>query len=182
MWLTTVALLALTQAAPPPIEQTTADCANPVYATDQYICADAVLSGQEREIADLWRAAKADFPQSPWFETQTAWFKRRAMCAFQTDQGACVRGANDERRRVLTALSFPNASSLQPATCSSEGRRASYSLMVGRDSVTAYEDGAPIWSAFTRTLAWTPFVTFSRGRSIQLRRMDGAKMMCRTAR
>lgn len=182
MWLTTVALLALTQATPPPIEQTTADCINPVYATDHYICADAALSGQEREIADLWRAAKADFPQSPWFETQTAWFKRRAMCAFQTDQGACVRGANEERRSVLTALPIPDVSSLRPATCTSEGRRASSNLVVGCDSVTAYEDGAPIWSAFPRSPAWTPFVTFSRGRSIQLRRMDGAKMMCRTAR
>lgn len=40
-------LLAATQAAvPPPVEQQAADCARPVYAVDQLICADPALRAE----------------------------------------------------------------------------------------------------------------------------------------
>lgn len=48
-------------AVPPPVEQQTADCARPVYAIDQLICADSALRTEEDQLA----AARRDVGPLP---------------------------------------------------------------------------------------------------------------------
>jgi uncharacterized protein len=66
-------------AVPPPATQTTADCARPVYASDQLVCGDTEL----RQL-DARLAAILDMPAAPngsaLIESDDQWFRRRSRC------------------------------------------------------------------------------------------------------
>lgn len=88
---------------PPPVEQLTADCASPVYASDHFVCADAELRSLDRQVAAML-VEKPDLAQrnsSDYFEAQPLWFKRRSLCAMQSEQRACLAAAYAERLRVI---------------------------------------------------------------------------------
>lgn len=167
------------QAVPPPMEQMTADCDRPIYASDQFICADPDLARQERDLAVRWRAVEAAMPKSAWIEDQPAWFKRRAMCAFQTDQGACLRDANAERERLFVAILDPADGALRTARCVGDGRRQTFQLDVRDGVVAAHGEAGFSWIAGQRTSEWSPFNTVISGRSLTIQRQDGIRLSCR---
>lgn len=175
LWITT-------QAVPPPVEQTTADCERPVYASDQFICADRELFRQERDLAIRWRRVEAAMPRSDWIEDQLAWFKRRALCAFQADHGACLREANAERERLFDAVLNPADGALRPARCAGDGGRQALRLDVRDGVVAAYSETGLVWFAGQRTVNWRPFNTVAPSRSLTILRLDGVRLSCRFVR
>ncbi|MEO9132848.1 MAG: hypothetical protein ABI240_16810 [Sphingomonas sp.] len=101
--------LAMTQAAPvpPPMPQTVADCARPVYATDQLVCEDPELLSLDRQLGDLMSKIPNDLLQGKWIEEPTAWFRRSRLCAFKEDHLGCIAQAYRDRIAVLSALALP---------------------------------------------------------------------------
>lgn len=93
-------------AVPPPVEQLTADCARPVYASDQLVCGDAELRLQDDRLALLLngRPELAQRNGSAFFEAQSAWFKRRSMCAMNAEHRKCLSAAYAERMRVVEVV------------------------------------------------------------------------------
>lgn len=170
------------QAVPPPMEQTTADCDRPVYASDRFICADPYLSRQEQDIARRWQAAEAALPESPWIERQSAWFKRRAMCAFQENQGSCLRDANSERERLFRAVLDPADGALRTARCVGDGRRQTLRLDTRGGALAAYGDEGLAWVANPKTGGWSPFNRIISGRTMMIQRQDGVRISCRFTR
>lgn len=82
------------RAVPPPLEQATADCVSPSYATDVLVCGDPDLRALDGELARIWRIVTADRDTGQRErDAQVAWFRRRSLCAFQTDHAACVEAA-----------------------------------------------------------------------------------------
>jgi uncharacterized protein len=171
--------LALQQSAvPPPVEQFTADCATPVYASDQLICSDPELLEAEAQIVELWRIAQPDWSVGPYIEQQDAWFRRRALCAFQTKHRACLVGANAERIAVLSsATQGPEDAVL--ARCIGSGGSRSVSLSQSGGSLAAYDQGHLVWLAVRPNTDWTPFVSWAGGRSLRFRPLDGTALTCR---
>ncbi len=103
-------LAALSQSpVPPPMPQSVADCALPVYASDMLVCADADLRRLDSDLARLLVEASA--PTGPWIEGQEDWFRRSRRCAFQADHAGCLSAAYQERIGVLR----PTGGSQMPA-------------------------------------------------------------------
>lgn len=174
-----VLLLTVQQSAVPhPVEQFTANCAAPVYASERLICADPELLATEAQIADLWRAAAPDWSPGPWLEQQEAWFRRRALCASQTEHRACLQGANAERVSVLEAAA---RSPVQPiaSRCTGGGISQGLSLDQGDRGLAAYDQRGLVWMAIRADSHWRPFVSRETGRSTTVRHLDGAKLTCR---
>jgi uncharacterized protein len=92
-------------AIPPPPYQTTADCAAPTYAVDMLVCGDPVLRGLDAQLARLLATPGACAAET---ETQTDWFRRRSLCAFETDAYRCVEAAYRARIAALRDHCRPN--------------------------------------------------------------------------
>ncbi len=168
-------------AVPPPVEQFTANCAAPVYASDQLICSDPGLLDSEAQVAELWRSVQPDWSPGPWLEDQDAWFRRRALCAFQTRHRECLAGANAERIAVLSsAIRRPEDG--VAARCMLDGGSRTVSLNRNSGSLAAYDQGRLIWLALRANADWTPFVSWAGGRSLTFRSLDGSQLRCRAIR
>lgn len=174
---------ALWQAAvPPPVEQQTADCARPVYAIDQLICADPALRAEEGQLAAAWRDARP-LTVGDWLEDQSVWFRRRALCAFQTRARACIQAATGERMRVLAAARQAAAAVGQPAVCSDGVATRTVSLARLDRAWVATAQGQIAWVAAPAARNWRPFVVGAgRGSRLEFRRIDGARLTCRLER
>lgn len=178
-----VLMLTVQQSAvPPPVEQFTADCAAPVYASERLICSDPELLGTEAQIADLWHAAQPDWSPGPWLEPQEAWFRRRALCAFQTEHRACLLGANAERVRVLSAVSRSPGATASPARCMGEGVSQTVSVDRLDQALAAYDQRGLAWLASRAETHWKPFTIWAGGRSLTVVRADGMRLTCRVDR
>jgi uncharacterized protein len=161
---------------PPPLEQQTADCVRPVFATDQLVCSAPDLRQLDRDLA----AALATFPiqTSSWLEPQSQWFLRRSRCAFQSNHGACVRQAYQERRAVL-GPALPS-SRFVTAVCSDP--RVSRVAFEGERTVLFDARGLVIGvgQPLTRANGWTPYLSVTRsGRRMQATTVAGATLRCR---
>ena len=179
---TAILSLVLQQSAvPPPLEQVTANCAAPVYASDQLICSDPELRDAEVHIGELWRTAGPNASSGPWLEPQDAWFRRRALCAFQTQHRACLLSANAER---ITVLSTPTQIPARPvsARCTSHGSTQTVSLDRSNGWVAAYDQQGLAWLALRTNGDWKPFVSWTGGRTLTFKRLDGSQLNCRINR
>lgn len=93
------------QAAPPPVDQVSADCTSPVYATDHLVCADASLRALDAEMLRIWHMAEARHRlDGAERVAQVEWFRARSLCAFKSDHRACVVSAYNSRIAALLAL------------------------------------------------------------------------------
>lgn len=93
------------QNVPPPGEQVAADCAAPIYATDQLVCSDATLRALDTQMLRLWRMAEARHRgNGDGRDAQIAWFRSRSLCAFESDHRACVVTSYHNRIATLRAL------------------------------------------------------------------------------
>lgn len=140
---------------PPPIEQVTADCNRPVFATDQLVCSDPPLRQLDNRLAAALRTF--DAPAGRWLEPQTQWLLRRSRCAFQADHRQCVELAYAERLAVVRPLS-PHA-----ITASADCNDASVRLVaIERDRASLFDAtnallGVGVIS--TNGDKWAPFLT-----------------------
>lgn len=163
-------------AVPPPVEQQTANCNAPVFATDQLVCGDPTLRALDSELA--MRLAAGPAPTSRWIETQQQWFLRRSRCAFAEDHAVCTQSAYRER---LTLLRPPGPSArLLKVSCDDAdiwaiAAEADQTILLARaGSIIGRADNA-------RNGSWRPFLTAEwRGRQVIMRTSDGASLKCRT--
>jgi uncharacterized protein len=192
---------------PPPAWQHTADCARPVYATDQLVCEDPQLRAIDRQLADLYdrvadsrASAGADGPERPHLGTNASslllesdldWFRRRSLCAFRADHRDCAIAAYRERLAVIGMLDAWN------------GRTPPLELMCGDRRLTAgwgtpaTPAGAPGEASAEALLivadesgargvampagvqAWMPYLRYARtGRTIRLISPAGQMRAC----
>jgi len=173
---------AQTPPVPPPVEQLTADCARPVYATDRFVCDDPQLRASDSALRE--KASRIDIDRSsPWIEGHVEWFRRRSLCAFQADQRTCVVGAYAERRAVLDALDHPQVGSIRsvPVRCTTPDIVA---IAEGSQMTLFGVEGAVAGVAFApaRDSPWRNYVTATRkGRVIAIESTDAKKSKCRLA-
>jgi uncharacterized protein len=89
----------------PPVDQVSADCTAPTYATDRLVCYDPVLLTLDAELARLWaRAEAAGHVTGAAQRAQIDWFRQRSLCAFREDHRACAEAAYRERIAELQRL------------------------------------------------------------------------------
>lgn len=156
-------------AVPPSVEQQAADCARPVYAVDQLICADPTLRAEEDQLAAAWRDARP-LPADDWLIDQSVWFRRRALCAFETRTQTCVQAATRERVIVLTAARQAATDAGQPAVCSDDVSTRTMSLARLDHAWVAAGQGRIAWVSAPVTPDWRPFVVgASRGSRLEFR-------------
>jgi uncharacterized protein len=145
------------QAVPPPIEQFTANCRAPVYATDQLVCGDRDLRVLDAAIAvatyTLGRAPVAGI--APWLEPQADWFKRRSRCAFEAAHRECATDAYDERMLVLSALSPAGRPSMPAYRCG-----AVLATPVPAGALRLERKGKPVGAAVRQSprSGWQPYI------------------------
>ena len=86
---------------PPPVEQLTANCAAPVYASDMLVCADAELAAADAALAAAVAARLAGDADGSFAAAQAAWFRASRRCAFETAQRDCLVEAYRARLAAL---------------------------------------------------------------------------------
>ena len=74
-------------AVPPPPEQLGADCENPVYASDQLVCATPSLRALDNRVAALAARDEARL------DAHMACFRASRRCAFEAGHAACLQAA-----------------------------------------------------------------------------------------
>ena len=164
---------------PPPAEQQTAECAAPVFATDQLVCGDPALRALDSELAA--RLAESPEPSSRWIEPQRKWFLRRSRCAFAEDHAVCAAAAYRERLALFAPLS-PDAETLA-AKC---GVPEIASVVVKGDQTILVGHNGKIqgkaWNSAAKS-SWRPFLTATwRGRQVAIRTLADDNLKCRTKR
>jgi uncharacterized protein len=180
-------LLAFAQpaAVPPPVEQTSADCARPVYASDMLVCGDAALRTLDAQLAEL--VSSGPLAGTMLIESDTAWFKRRSRCAFAADHRACLAAAYEERFVVRVALASSPDSAGKVATC--KGRQpltgvlltsvSDAPILLIRDAASGKAIGVALAPA-AKDAAWQPFASVSRkGKRATVTTLGGDTWQCR---
>ena len=178
-------------AVPPPPEQSVANCTNPTYASDSFVCADPELLAIDRQVRDALAGlslAGAVAPKSL-VEDQQAWFRRRSLCAFSDKQAGCLRAAYSERIVVLGALRKASPELAQSGAMAT-GSGAPWD---STDARIKLGDRGPaiVMDAEGRVLAvaldaeprddWSPYVRFStEGETIRFSPLDHPAIECRT--
>lgn len=174
----------LLQAVPPPVEQLTADCRQPTYASDILICSDFELREANTQL-DRERLFPFHLPMSSngLWETDVDWFKRRSLCAFQAEHARCLTAAYTERRALLSAVrAFRGTGDW---VCSNSlgkglvGRIGEAGILVF-GSVSAIEGAAA--APARRADGWNSFVTYARqGNRLTVRQGTSSVLRCRKA-
>lgn len=109
-WMVIAGPPAVAQPVPPPPEQIGADCARPVYASDQLVCSDPLLRALDALTAQRSAQIDAAAPgNAGHIESPADWFRRRARCAFDNRHRACLVDAYRDRLLVLSTLTGPSS-------------------------------------------------------------------------
>jgi uncharacterized protein len=156
-----------------------ANCDAPIYAIDRLVCADSDLLALDRAMGE--RLGQRSPATSPIIEDQGAWFRRRNLCAFQTDALACARLAYRERLAVLDALLEPTTASPLRVRCQSVA--GDVRAWMTPERVVLFRPGGAVVGVALRydePAPWRPFLTFvADADSLELTRRDGIKWRCR---
>lgn len=167
---------------PPPVAQSRADCTQPTYASDMLVCTSPELLALDARMASLLPGegigSEANGPAL--LESQSDWFKRRSMCAFQARHAECLRAAYDERISVLEALAGNRDGKLRSCTRNGPLQGAELALM-GNGAAIAWRSGAPIAAGLWRfdPGIWRPFISvFPAKSSWTVRLPGGSKTNC----
>jgi len=178
-------------AIPPPPEQSVANCTNPTYASDAFVCADATLLGLDRQVRDALASLAFANTVAPkaLVEDQEAWFRRRSLCAFSERQAGCLRAAYSERIVVLDVLRKASPALAQSgamAACSGapwDSTDARIKLGDRGPAIVMDAEGRVLTVALDAEPRddWSPFVRFStEGETIRLSPLDHPAIECRT--
>lgn len=163
---------------PPPVEQRHADCTQPTYASDILVCASPELLALDARMASLLPSgANRSVANSPeLLESQSGWFRRRSMCAFQARHGECLRAAYDERISVLEALARRRDGNMR--TCTRKGPLQGAELVLfGNGAAIAWRSGAPVAAGLWRfdPRIWRPFVSVFPAKSSWTVQLPGGR-------
>ena len=168
---------------PPPVEQSTADCARPVYASDQLLCDDPELRQLDTQLAEVLRVPAA-WNGSALIESDSQWFKRRSRCAFESDHRACLLQSYRDRLAFLASATQTRDRTLY-ATCASWGRveidrmqngymfvrtRQNQAMKAIAAPVSGQSSWKPVWAAASRP-SYIDFISY-----------DGRRISCRMKR
>jgi hypothetical protein len=168
--------------AAPSRQPLAANCEAPIYAIDRLVCADPDLLALDRGMSD--RLAQTNPTRSPMIEDQGAWFRRRNLCAFQSDAVACARSAYRERLAVLDALLAPTTASPLRVRCQSVA--GDVRAWMTPDRVVLFRPGGAVFSVALRydePAPWRPFLTFAaHADRLELTRRDDVTWRCRLHR
>lgn len=160
-----------TYAVPPPVEQLTANCNSPVYASDQLVCGDIELRALDEQLATKIREKPnlGSREGSIYYEAQSTWFKRRSLCAMKSGHRQCLLEAYAERLRLLDAMG--SIASANEALKSCKPGKASDTIKLTRSSsdtiLVANMKGEVIGVAFQQgaTKDWKPFMIYEKNQS-----------------
>jgi uncharacterized protein len=142
-------------AVPPPLEQSSADCERPTYASDHLVCGNADLRRLDEELVTLLSAGPE--PSGPWIEPQTEWFRRSRTCAFSARHAACLDAAYQERIGLLQAASRPPTADLACRPASLKAALQPEGLLI--------VDGANLAGIAARAAdGWQPFLKLRAGK------------------
>jgi uncharacterized protein len=175
--------LAAPPPVPPPVEQFTANCSTPVYASDLLVCQDSVL--RELDSSLTKKLAAVDVPVSTvFFEGNGQWFKRRSLCAFEKNHRTCLQQAYSDRLRILDALSL---SANSPKAVSCKGFPDILKATIGAASngiLMLYDEHHKnligIASVQSPGLIWKPLLTVeTKDMSYRFHTQSGLKFSCR---
>ena len=170
-------------AIPPPVDQVSADCSAPVYASDQLVCGDPEL----RMLDDRLRARIDSSPEvsaSAWMESHSEWFKRRSLCAFEPAHRQCLLDAYADRLNTMGYLSVP-APSGRDAICKAQSHISK--VVIYQDAST---ESVVILDPLTSTIlgvavrmhmyqAWKPTLAFRQsGKTLDFAPHDGQGFRC----
>lgn len=158
-------------AVPPPVEQLTADCNRPVYASDQLVCDDGVLRSLDAQLASQVRDKPhlGTLDGTTYYETQSVWFKRRSLCAMKPGHRQCLLAAYAERIRILDAMGSNTHTNQALKGC--KPRKASEAITLSRLSsdaiLVANMKGEVLGVAFQQEADkdWQPFIRFEKNQS-----------------
>ena len=104
-WMALAGPSAVAQPVPPPPAQIGANCARPIYASDQLVCSDPLL--RALDALNVQRSTQIDaaaLGNAGLIESPANWFRRRARCAFDNSHRACLVDAYRDRLLVLSSL------------------------------------------------------------------------------
>lgn len=185
-------LIALTvapsaKALPPPVEQYSADCAAPTYASDQLVCGDPQLLQLDGQMVAALAKAGADAiePSSHLIEAQANWLKRRSLCAMKAGHSECLVAAYGERIAVLRNLDGGAIQDGKRYGCSGSLFPKSTTLVAKPDgSFLAIQNGRPLAVVVpvVKGTNWVPFHSATKsGVSIIVKSSTRSTAKCKPA-
>ncbi|MFM9979227.1 MAG: hypothetical protein ACKVOP_14430 [Sphingomonadaceae bacterium] len=170
-------LAQMPSAVPPPIEQASANCVRPQYASDTLVCEDPALRALDADVARLGRIEPRLAVGAIW-ESQFAWFRRRAQCAFQADHRDCLVAAYTDRRAVLEATALTGE---RPLRCEGpwRGRPLVVTTATAGNPLKIAENGLLVAVASAGTKNWKSWIGFrASGPRLVLELRTGSKVRC----
>ncbi|MBA4306338.1 MAG: hypothetical protein C0429_06330 [Sphingopyxis sp.] len=168
---------------PPPVEQSTADCARPVYASDQLVCSDPELRQLDAELAAKSRVPAA-WSGSALIESDGQWFKRRSHCAFESDHRICLLQSYRDRLSFLESAT-QTRDQMAVASCAMWGLVEIDRMPNGYRIVRTRQNQAlkAIAAPASGQSIWKPvWAAESRPSSIDFKSYDGRRISCKVKR
>lgn len=168
-------------AVPPPVEQWTADCSRPVYATDQLVCVDTELRAVDARLRQRLATGHFEFAP-PWLEDQGQWLRRRSLCAFKTAHRDCALAAYASRTAILDLMAGYDGKGT-PMRC--DTGVGTVAKLTTDSAVVADAAGRVVAVAFAtgRDENWDAFASFSMaGRKLVISTLEGKRLTCRLKR
>lgn len=168
---------------PPPVEQSTADCSRPVFASDQLVCSDPELRDLDGELARGLRQNTA-LLENDFVENNSQWFKRRSRCAFEAEHRSCLLDAYQDRLSIIRGAAMTPVRTLA-AKCKLLGRVSLGLLPTGHMSLRSIKTTALIAIASPARVQspWKPaLILIDRGRVFDLKSHAGRNFSCRANR
>jgi len=168
---------------PPPVEQSTADCARPTYASDQLVCNDAELRVLDQRLEALLKQQTPIIP-GVFQESDEQWFKRRSRCAFEVEHKKCLSEAYTDRFAVLETT-FLDTAPAKVTKCKNLGkisrvtlRKASAGNIVVRQAASNELIG--VATAKSKYSVWKPALSYSqKGQLYDFQSADGTAFSCK---
>jgi uncharacterized protein len=168
---------------PPPVEQSTADCTRPTYASDQLVCNDAELRVLDQRLKALLPQSSLNIP-GVFRESDEQWFKRRSRCAFEVEHKKCLSEAYTDRFAVLETASSDTAPA-KVTKCKNLGKigrvtvgKASNGNIVFRKAVNNELIG--VATAKSKYSVWKPALSYSqKGQLYDFQSVGGTAFSCK---
>lgn len=168
---------------PPPVEQSTADCARPTYASDQLVCNDAELRVLDQRLKALLTQRSPIIPGA-FQESDDQWFKRRSRCAFEVEHKKCLSEAYADRFAVIETAPTDTAAA-KVAKCKNFDKIGSVTLgkasngdMVVRKAASNELIG--VATAKSKYSLWKPALSYSqKGQLYDFQSVEGTAFSCK---
>ena len=168
---------------PPPVEQSTADCARPTYASDQLVCNDAELQVLDQRLKALLVKRSPIIPGA-FQESDGQWFKRRSRCAFEVEHRKCLSEAYADRFAVIETAHTDTAPA-KVAKCKNLVKlsrvalgKASNGNLIVRNAVSNELIG--VATVKSKNSVWKPALSYSQnGRLYDFQSVEGTAFSCK---